>query len=113
MLSEVVGAVRAHVPRPAQEICAATGCHSVEDVMTDKNRNDDLDLNEKGLINRAKGTAEEIKGRARNALGGLTGDTSEQLKGKGEELKGKAQQEVGKAQQKLDGALDDNDRKKP
>ena len=78
--------------------------------MTDKNRNDDLDLNEKGLINRAK---EEIKGRARNALGGLTGDTSEQLKGKGEELKGKAQQEVGKAQQKLDGAMDDNDRKKP
>ena len=113
MLSEVVGAVRAHVPRPAQEICAATGYHLVEDVMTDKNRNDDLDLNEKGLINRAKGTAEEIKGRARNALGGLTGDTSEQLKGKGEELKGKAQQEVGKAQQKLDGALDDNDRKKP
>lgn len=81
--------------------------------MTDTNRTDDLDLNEKGLVNRVEGTAEELKGRARNALGGLTGDTSEQLKGKGEELKGKAQQTLGKAQQKLDDVIDRNDHKAP
>ena len=88
--------------------------------MTDPKRSDNLDLNAKGLVNRATGTAEEMKGRARNALGGLTGDTSEQLKGKGEELKGKAQQTMGKAQQvmgkaqrKLDDVLDRKDRKAP
>lgn len=81
--------------------------------MTDKNHTDDLDLNEKGLVNRAEGTAEEMKGRARNALGGLTGNGSEQLKGMGEELKGKAQQTLGKAQQKLDDVLDNDDRKTP
>ena len=49
--------------------------------MTDKKLTDDLDLNEKGLLNRAKGAAEEAKGRARNAMGGLTGDGGQQLKG--------------------------------
>ena len=81
--------------------------------MTDKHRTDGLDLNEKGLVNRVEGTAEEMKGRARNALGGLTGDTSEQLLGKAEELKGKAQQAVGKGQQKLDDVLDGHDHKAP
>ena len=46
----------------------------------------------------AKGLGNELKGKGRNALGGLTGDTSEQFKGKAEELKGKAQQEIGKAE---------------
>ena len=74
--------------------------------MTEKHLPDDLDLNEKGLVNRAKGTAEELKGKARHAFGGLTGDKSQQLKGKGEELKGKAQQAFGKAQQKVDDVID-------
>ena len=42
--------------------------------MTHKKFTDELDLNQKGLLNRAKGAAEEAKGRARNALGVLTGD---------------------------------------
>ncbi len=75
--------------------------------MTDKNRDSqrdrtEKDLHQKGTENRVEGTIDEVKGRARNALGGLTGDTSEQVKGKGEELKGRAQQEVGKIQQKVD-----------
>ncbi len=37
--------------------------------MTDQKRTDDRDLNEDGLVNRIKGTAEEMKGRARNAAG--------------------------------------------
>ncbi len=43
--------------------------------------------------------------RARNALGGLTGDGGQQLKGMGEELKGKSQTTLGKAQQKLDDVI--------
>ena len=46
----------------------------------------------------AKGLGNELKGKGRNALGGLTGDVSEQFRGKAEELKGKAQQELGKAE---------------
>ena len=55
-----------------------------------------------GLENRAKGGANQVKGRARNAVGGVTGDSSEQLKGK-------AQSEIGKIQQNLD---DDANRKR-
>ena len=56
--------------------------------MKDSNSPDKLDMGEKGLMNRAKGTAEEIKGRAHSAAGGLVGDTSEQVKGAAEQLKG-------------------------
>ena len=48
--------------------------------------------------NQVKGTRDELKGKGRNALGGLTGDTSEQFKGKAEELKGKAQKKFGEAE---------------
>jgi uncharacterized protein YjbJ (UPF0337 family) len=35
-------------------------------------------------------------------VGGLTGNTGEQVKGKGQEIKGKAQEAVGKAKERLD-----------
>jgi uncharacterized protein YjbJ (UPF0337 family) len=38
----------------------------------------------------------------RNAAGGLTGDTSEQVHGKVDELKGKAQRKIGNAEQDAD-----------
>ena len=57
-----------------------------------------------GLENRFKGGAKQVEGRVRNTVGGVTGDSSEQLKGKAQELKGKAQSELGKVQQKLDDA---------
>ncbi len=60
------------------------------------------DLNRDGLENQAKGLGDEVKGKVRNAVGGLTGDSSEQLKGKAEELKGKAQRKVGEAESDLD-----------
>ena len=56
------------------------------------------DLNKDGLKNQGEGFLDEAKGRARNTVGGITGDTSEQLKGKGEELKGKAQRKIGEKQ---------------
>ena len=60
------------------------------------------DLGTDGLENRAKGTAKEVEGKVPNAVGGLTGDTSEQLKGKGKELEGKAQRKIGEAENNAD-----------
>jgi uncharacterized protein YjbJ (UPF0337 family) len=45
---------------------------------------------------------DQVKGRVRNTVGGVTGDTSEQIKGKAEELKGKAQRKIGEKQVDLD-----------
>ena len=60
------------------------------------------DLGTDGLENQAKGAAKEVGGKLRNAAGGLTGDTSEQLKGKAKEMEGKAQRRIGEAQADLD-----------
>ena len=38
------------------------------------------DLDRDGLENQIKGLGKEAEGKVRNAAGGLTGDTSEQLK---------------------------------
>ena len=38
----------------------------------------------------------------RGTVGGATGDTSEQVKGKAQEIKGKVQQGIGKKKQGLD-----------
>ena len=53
------------------------------------------DLGTDGLENQAKGAAKEVGGKVRNAVGGLTGDTSEQIKGKAREVEGKAQRKLG------------------
>ena len=60
------------------------------------------DLGRDGLENQVKGAAKEVGGKLRNAAGGLTGDTSEQLKGKAKEMEGKAQRHIGEAEQDLD-----------
>ena len=60
------------------------------------------DLGTDGVENQAKGAAKEVGGKIRNAVGGLTGDTSEQLKGKAKEMEGKAQRKVGEAEGTVD-----------
>jgi uncharacterized protein YjbJ (UPF0337 family) len=60
------------------------------------------DLGTDGLKNQVKGAAKEVEGKSRNAAGGVTGDTSEQLKGKAKELEGKAQRNIGEAQRDID-----------
>ena len=51
---------------------------------------------------RIAGAAKDFAGKAESAVGGLTGDTSEQIKGKAEELKGKAQRKIGEKQVDID-----------
>ena len=73
-----------------------------------------------GLANRVKGAGKELEGKVRGALGDLTDNESEQVKGKAQELKGKAQQKLGEAQDRLaderarnrelDRTLDETDR---
>jgi uncharacterized protein YjbJ (UPF0337 family) len=53
------------------------------------------DLTSDGLENQVKGAAKQVEGKARNAVGGITGDTSEQLKGKAKDLEGKGQRKLG------------------
>lgn len=60
------------------------------------------DLGSDGLENQIKGAGKELGGKLRNAVGGLTGDTSEQVHGKVDELKGKAQRKIGNAEQDAD-----------
>jgi uncharacterized protein YjbJ (UPF0337 family) len=55
-----------------------------------------------GAEDRAEGTGDVIEGRIRSTVGGATGDTSEQLKGKAKELKGKAKRAIGKMKQDTD-----------
>jgi uncharacterized protein YjbJ (UPF0337 family) len=60
------------------------------------------DLGTDGLENQAKGAAKEVGGKVRNAVGGLTGDNSEQIKGKAREVEGKAQRKIGEAEEDVD-----------
>ena len=60
------------------------------------------DLGTDGVENQIKGAAKEVVGKIQNAVGGLTGDTTQQLKGKANELEGKAQRKVGEAEVKVD-----------
>jgi uncharacterized protein YjbJ (UPF0337 family) len=60
------------------------------------------DLDRDGLENQVKGTVKEGEGKLRNAVGGLTGDSSEQLKGKAQEIKGKAQRKIGELESDAD-----------
>jgi uncharacterized protein YjbJ (UPF0337 family) len=57
------------------------------------------DLHAKGTKNRVDGAVDQVKGTMRNALGGLTGETDEQLRGKGEEMRGRMKSALGKAEQ--------------
>ena len=63
---------------------------------------DRKDLATEGAADRVEGTGDVIEGRIRNAVGGATGDSSEQVKGKAKELGGKVKQKVGKMKQDAD-----------
>lgn len=75
--------------------------------MTD--RNDDLrddrqdeSLTERGINDSASGKADNLKGKAKDAWGGLTGDTSTQVEGKFDQLKGKAKDKLGQVERDAD-----------
>jgi len=60
------------------------------------------DLTRDGLKNKGKGVTDEVKGRVRNTVGGITGDSSEQIKGKAKDLEGNVQRKIGEAEEDAD-----------
>jgi uncharacterized protein YjbJ (UPF0337 family) len=62
----------------------------------------DRDLTDRGIENSAEGKAKDLKGKIKDAAGGLTGDSSLQAEGKIDQMKGKVQDKVGEAQRKID-----------
>lgn len=67
------------------------------DPMDERDRN----LTDRGVENNLRGTGNDLKGRIKDAAGGLTGDGSLQAEGKLDRVKGKAQNVVGDIQRKL------------
>ncbi|HEX2220645.1 MAG TPA: CsbD family protein [Gemmatimonadales bacterium] len=62
----------------------------------------DGDLTRRGIDNSLEGKGNDLKGKVKDAIGGLTGDTSLQAEGKLDQLKGKVQDTVGGVQRDLD-----------
>lgn len=58
--------------------------------------------------NSLKGIGNDLKGKVKDAAGGLTGDTSLQAEGKWDQLKGKAQKKMGEIQRDSVRQDDDN-----
>lgn len=73
--------------------------------MTDKKN-----WTEKGVEDSVEGKAKDLKGKVKDAAGGLTGDSSLQAEGKIDQLKGKTQDTVGKIERKIGEKTDDRDR---
>jgi len=68
-------------------------------------RDEEKSGTERGMENSLEEKAKDIKGKMKDAAGGLTGDSKLQAEGKIDQVKGKAQDTIGKAQR----ALDDDD----
>lgn len=64
--------------------------------------NDNRTLTDRGVENSVEGKIDNVKGRVKDAVGGLTGDSSLQAEGKIDQIKGKVQDKFGEAQRKLD-----------
>ena len=69
--------------------------------MDERNDQPNQDLAAEGVENSVEGKGTNLKGRLKDAAGGLTGDTSLQAEGKVDQLKGKAQDTLGKIQRDL------------
>lgn len=63
---------------------------------------DDKNLTQDGFENSAEGKTTHAKGHVKDAVGGLTGDSSLQSEGKMDQLKGKVQDAVGKVERAVD-----------
>jgi uncharacterized protein YjbJ (UPF0337 family) len=60
------------------------------------------DLTKRGTEDSVEGKTDNLKGKAKDAWGGATGDTSKQVEGKFDQLKGKAKDTLGKGERELD-----------
>jgi uncharacterized protein YjbJ (UPF0337 family) len=59
------------------------------------------DRTQDGLHHSVRGTGKQVRGRVKDAVGGLTGDAELQAEGKIDQAAGKVQRAVGRAERKL------------
>jgi uncharacterized protein YjbJ (UPF0337 family) len=69
--------------------------------MDERRRDDDRTTSERGTENKLRGKGKELKGRVKDAVGGLTNDSSMQAEGKVDKLKGRVQDKVGDVQRRI------------
>lgn len=62
---------------------------------------DDKNLKQRGTENNVEGKGKDLKGRVKDAVGGLTGDSSLQAEGKLDRAEGNIQDKFGKAQREV------------
>jgi uncharacterized protein YjbJ (UPF0337 family) len=62
----------------------------------------DKTLGEQGVEDSIKGKTDHVKGHVKDAVGGLTGDSSLQAEGKIDQAKGKLRDKLGEAERDLD-----------
>lgn len=65
------------------------------------NRTPDEQTYDQGVSDSISGKTDHAKGHVKDAVGGLTGDSSLQAEGKLDQLKGKVQDVVGKIERKI------------
>lgn len=58
-------------------------------------------MRQRGIENSVRGSGKDLKGRLKDAAGGLIGDSELQLEGKFDRAKGKVQDMIGDAQRRL------------
>ena len=64
--------------------------------MADRDIDQDKDLEQRGTKDSIEGKTDKLKGRAKDAFGGLTNDPGTQAEGKWDKLKGTAKDKLGK-----------------
>ena len=67
------------------------------------------DQRDEGFKNQVKGLGKQAEGKIRNVVGGMRGDTSEQIKGKAQEIRGKIQRKAGESQSDYDKRVRDHE----
>jgi uncharacterized protein YjbJ (UPF0337 family) len=67
-------------------------------------------LHDEGMENSLRGKGKDVKGRVKDAAGGLTGDSGLQAEGKWDRVKGKVQDKVGGIQRRISRDTDSSDR---
>jgi uncharacterized protein YjbJ (UPF0337 family) len=67
----------------------------------ERRRVDEKTMTERGTENEVRGKGNQLKGRIKDAVGGLTNDSSLQAEGKFDKLKGKVQDGVGDVQRRI------------
>jgi len=65
------------------------------------------ELRRENVEDSIEGKTNDLKGRLKDAAGGLTGDTSLQAEGKLDRAKGKVQDTIGKAKRAISDELDE------